>query len=575
MAQGRGKTDYKSVLKLIKERLSRAVGMVPEPAPPPSRPPQDTPAPRAAIAEPAISSRVEERVPPASRPTTSQAPSRKQSARKALVRQRQKQRLRPPGAGSVRSSADPIDFGEFRVYTGPKPAPSNGEPASLKGTEALRHVKQHVSPSEIRVRPGPPPKASPTTTSRTIRTMGVGAEMLRVHPQPDPLGFIVGFDFGTSSSKIVVHQPGAGDLAYALPVPKELRASDAGRSQDHLWRSTVWFDSKSQRFSLTPRSGWTPVEGFKTGLIQSSGHRMDTANLTHAQAATAYLALMIAYVVGHHREAAPGGFSRKDHFSRFHFGVPVACKDEQGCAREFRRVFEAAFRAAPSARELDLEMIKAALATADPSHPESSDTPFVVFEELAAVIAGYRASPEKKVGPHMVVDVGASTLDVATFYVPEDADDEVPVYMSGVEILGAEALAAARRLGVPDATFQAACGAHTRHVWSNTFLKKNASFFPNNGVPKPLLFVGGGRLTDLHGPFYERYQNGLEAPLRTPKPGKNLSYDKKTDVERLLLAWGLSQEQIAIPELRPPSRIEEEVRRERDPTAGYVSKDMV
>jgi len=94
-------------------------------------------------------------------------------------------------------------------------------------------------------------------------------------------------------------------------------------------------------------------------------------------------------------------------------------------------------------------------------------------------------------------------------------------------------------------------------------------------VPKPMLFVGGGRLTDLHGPFYERYQNGLESPLRTPKPGRNLSYDKKTDVERLLLAWGLSQDQIEIPELRPPSQVEEEVRRERDYTAGYVSKDMV
>lgn len=571
MGQGKGQADYKSVLKLIGERLSEAIAKPRAPTPPaPSPSVQEAPKP--------TTTSVEHPRPSLASPVQISGPVQ----RKAKVRlnqklnQKLKKKLQPTGAGSVRSrSGDPIEFGEFRVYTGPKQAPPTGEAVSLKGREALQYVRQHVLPREIRIGLGSPPKASSATTAKISRIINAGTEVLRAKPAPDRLGFIVGFDFGTSSSKIVVHQPGAGDLAYTLPVPKELRASDDGRSQDHLWRSTVWFDPNSQRFSLTPRSGWTPVEGFKTGLIQSSGHRMEAANLTHAQAATAYVALMIAYVIGHHREAAPAGFRRNDHYSRFHFGIPVASKDEQGCAREFRRVFEAAFRAAPIGGALDLEAVKAALAATDPGRGETSETPFVVFEELAAVIAGYRASPEKKAGPHMVVDVGASTLDVATFYVPEDADERVPVYMSGVELLGAEALAAARRLGVPDLTFQSACGAHTRHVWSNTFLKKNASFFPNNGVPKPLLFVGGGRLTDLHRPFFEQYQNGLEAPLRTPRPGKNLSYDKKTDVERLLLAWGLSQEQINIPELRPPSQMEEEVRRERDPTAGFVSKDMV
>lgn len=445
-------------------------------------------------------------------------------------------------------------------------------PAELLGKDALAYVSARIDLSVLRGEAPLPLAIAKPVILDLEASLAAGGDILLERPTPDEAGYLVGFDFGTSSTKIVVHQPGAGDRAYALRAPDELCAVEQGHRQQHLWRSVVWYDHATRRFSLAPHPGAVAVEGFKTGLIQAMGHRMSNG-VTHAQAAIAYLSLLIAFVVGQHRRHPSPGFNGESHFSRFHFGVPVACKDEPGCADEFRRVLTAAFEVAPFAGDLDLETVKAAHKRAAANLETTADSPFVLFEELAGVIAGYKASPDHRRGPHVIVDVGASTLDVATFHIP-DGDHKVSVFMSSVGLLGAEALRAARRSEVPDPTFRAACAQHTRHVLSTTFLRKDSDFFPLNGIPKPLLFVGGGRLTDVHDELYSNYPNGLEAPRRTPAPGANLQYDPGTDFARLLLAWGLAQEELELPILKPPSEIEDEVRGHRDYRDVFVDKDM-
>lgn len=455
----------------------------------------------------------------------------------------------------------------------PPPPPTREKtPADLLGKEALAYVASRIDLSALRGEAPLPQTLPDSDAAELAASVAAGGDILLENRRPDEAGYLVGFDFGTSSSKIVIHQPGAGDLAYAVRAPDGLCAQEQGRRQQHLWRSVVWYHAESRRFSLTPRDGAVAIEGFKTGLIQATGHRM-SGGVTHAQAAVAYLALLIAYIIGQHHRHPPAGFDGRNHYSRFHFGVPVACKDEPGCADEFRRVLAAAFDVAPLAADLDLETVKAAHKRAMGDQPVTADTPFVLFEELAGVIAGYKASPDHRRGPHVIVDVGASTLDVATFHIP-DGDHKVLVFMSAVGLLGAEALRAARGVPVPDPTFRAACAQHTRHVLSTTFLRKDSDFFPQNGIPKPLLFVGGGRLTDVHDELYSNYPKGLEAPRRTPAPGANLRYDSDTDFARLLLAWGLAQEELELPQLKPPSEIEDEVRRHRDYRDLFVDKDM-
>lgn len=502
-----------------------------------------------------------------------------QAVKKAAV-STPKSKLNKPtarlGPTNLPPSPGKFSYGAISAPRRPNAAPIGPiPPADLPGPEAMKYVAARVDLTAMRSA-----AAFPTFVTedeeRSIQTcVRTGADRLRQSSVPDETGFLVGFDFGTSSSKIVIHQPGAQNLAYALSVPQTLRAVEQGESQDHLWRSVVWYDTNSKRFALYPCDRSKPVEGFKTGLIQSLGHRMTVGEvtLTHTQAATAYLAMLIAYVIGHHYRSAPQGFDNSTQFSRFHFGIPVACKDELGCADEFKRVLAAAFRLAPLADTLDLSMVKEVLKSATADDAVSSETPFLLFEELAGVIAGYRASPDHRTGPHVIVDVGASTLDIATFHIPE-GDYKISVFMSAVGLLGAEALRTARRVDVPDKTFRSACAHQTNHVLQFTRQQKDIDFQYENGIPKPLLFVGGGRLTDVHNPLYRNYSNALEAPRRTPEPGSNLSYDRNTDFARLLLAWGLAQEELDLPLIKPPSEIEDEVRRHHDYRDKYVDKDM-
>ncbi|MGA0601522.1 hypothetical protein ACO2Q3_12535 [Caulobacter sp. KR2-114] len=463
----------------------------------------------------------------------------------------------------------------------PLPVAANDEQpvADLKGRAALAYVHSKIFEQAMQ-----PALTSETLTPEAVgaisATVKAGAARIAMEGAPDEGGYVVGLDFGTSSTKVVVRQPGAGDPSYALTVPEGLRA-EPGAAGAHLWATRVWYSSSSGRFALTSFGDAEPITGFKTGLIprpdagqiHTRGHRMAAHGVTYAQAATAFLALMIAYVVGDHDNDAPAGIRRADYFSRFHVGLPVSCKDEAGCVEEMHGILAAAFRLASQADQLDLDAVREALRDADKAEAAGADTPFVLYEELAAVIAGYKVSPDHRAGAHVIVDVGAATLDVATFYLPA-GDENVQVLMSSVDTLGGEALALARRNGVPDPTFRAACAQHTRRVLSYTFLRKDSRFFPLNGIPKPLLFVGGGRLTDVHSELYNNYPQGLEAPLVTPKPQRGLKYTAGADFARLVLAWGLSQGEEMLPTLTPPSQIEDEVRRHRDYTASFVDKDM-
>ena len=436
------------------------------------------------------------------------------------------------------------------------PAPKPTGPEHLTGAAALRYVLNHVNLGTLNDTAPAQTGVTTKTAAKVDRILARGAKILVEQPGPDLLGYRVGLDFGTSTTKVVVCND-AANIDYALETPKELQVEEQGRRQQHLWRTCVWFNDATQCFQLTPSKGSRPILGFKTGLIQGDGNRMLSTGISHNAAAAAYLALLIAYVVGSdvERMEAAGGSER--HYSRFHIGVPVASLEEDARVAGFHRVVQAAFALAPHASSLRLDDVKAALQRDVGSVKTTTDTPYQLFEELAGVVAGYMLTPEKAGGPHIIVDVGAATLDVATFHIP-DGEYPLEVYESGVELLGAQALACALAGGAPEQTFRAACQAHTHCVLSQTFRTKNYSFLPGEGGPtKPMIYVGGGRLTPVHQSTYEGYSRAYLAPMRSPGVGRWLERDLKTDQERLLLAWGLAQDPgtDAIPRIRPPSEI--------------------
>lgn len=447
-------------------------------------------------------------------------------------------------------------------------------PEYLTGDAARRFVLDRVDLTTLNASAVPQTEVSTETSASVSRLISLGAAALNRDPDPDPMGYRVGLDFGTSATKVVLCSD-AADVDYALPTPPELQVDEEGRRQQHLWRTCVWFNDKTKCFQLTPCAASRAILGFKTGLIQGDGHRMLSPGISHNAASTAFLALMIAYIVGYDsaRLEQQGALPRR--YSRFHVGVPVPSLQEDPRVIGFHRVTKAAFAVAANAGALSLADVKAALEQEVGSTDTEADSPYQLFEELAGVVAGYMMTPDKAGGAHIIVDVGAATLDVATFYIP-DGEHPLEVYESDVELLGAQALRCALTAGVPESTFRAACQAHTHAVLSRTFRTKDYAFLPGpDGPAKRMVYVGGGRMTSLHQKTFEGYSKAYIAPMRSPGVGRWLDRDANTDQERLLLAWGLAQDAgaDAIPTIRPPSQVVPTLRRVRDWQGDYIGPE--
>ncbi len=453
-------------------------------------------------------------------------------------------------------------------------APAPRGPEQLSGAAALRHVLDRVDLAALHGKAQPAIQICSETHDAVTDLVKRGAAIFTQAPDPDLMGYRVGLDFGTSATKVVVCSD-AADVDYAMEVPPDLQVEEHGRRQQHLWRTCVWFDDAKQLFRLAPSDTTRPIFGFKTGLIQGDGRRMLSPGISHTAASTAYLALLIAYIIGMDADRLERQGGLKRHYSRFHIGVPVASLEEDERVAGFHRVVQAAFVLAPSADALTLDAVTAALRQELGPTETHAHTPYQLFEELAGVVAGYMLTPERSAGPHIIVDVGAATLDVATFFIP-DGENPLEVYESGVELLGAQALDCAMAAQIPASTFGAACQEHTRHILSKTFRTKDYAFLPGPGNPsKPMIYVGGGRKTSLHQSTYEGYAKAFLAPMRSPGVGRWLERNVETDQERLLLAWGLAQDPgaDAIPRIRPPSQVVPVLRRTKDWEGRFIGPE--
>jgi hypothetical protein len=213
------------------------------------------------------------------------------------------------------------------------------KPGDLRGEAALRQVISAIRDVRFAIAEPRPTSVSQTTVELLRTRIAIGSDLLCRSPAPDPDGLIVGVDFGTSSTKVLLHQPfTAGAPTAALPVPPEHRSEGV----DHLWQTAVWFRPDTKRFQLVPGEDARLIDGFKAGLIQGLGGQADVEGVPRCLAATAYLALLFAYVLGYYEQDRPLGPVAADQFAAFHVGVPVAAQDDSRIRPEFLRISRAA-----------------------------------------------------------------------------------------------------------------------------------------------------------------------------------------------------------------------------------------
>jgi hypothetical protein len=418
-----------------------------------------------------------------------------------------------------------------------------------------------------------PSKVTAKTRAALNRAIENGALAYAASPKPDRMnGFIVGFDFGTSSLKLAVRQPyKAGRTLAVMPVPPELRSG----GHAYLWQTVIWYSPKSQEFSLYPRTGFEPLQGFKTGIIGGKGSEPVRPDLpvTRSQAAVAFIALQVAHFFGwYHHERPLGELGGKGYLA-INIGIPVATQDDERAFRDFRHILCAAHELLPLASSLDLSSVRQAYQQSGDKLPDGWD----LVPELTAAMAGYAAEPTSKDGCHVLIDVGASTLDIVAFnHVP---DERFAVISAAVELLGAASLEASRAAAIPDSDFLTACGHEFDSVFGEAcrYSRGGDGFSPERrGQDVQLITTGGGCASSLHAQFIATKNVNKKLgtlPIVHPEPPASC-VNKPCDLSRLLLAYGLTRDVQELLDLKLPSQVPS-IARPPAQSVTIISKDMV
>lgn len=491
------------------------------------------------------------------------------------------QRLVKPPSNSATPKGDLTDAARERLRYEPKRAPETvvvqqparidvaktkmrktpppeipGETRPFTVPEAFEHITGIVGRSTPAIE-ARPTRIKAADALRLDQFISRGSEWLRDHPEPDTEnGYVIGFDFGTSALKVVVREPyKSGSDVAALPAPDQLRS----QGHPYLWQTVVWFEPLGETFHLYPKPGAIALEGFKTGLI--GGHGTDAIcrepKILRSEAASAFIALHLCNILGWFEAERPLPRCEAMNFLGVNIGVPVATQDDPKALQPFKEVVLAAVELARLCEPLTLENVRGAI---EMVRQEDLPAGFDLVPELSAALVGYAMDPTSPWGAHVLIDVGASTLDIVAFNLVENDDEpQIKAFAASVELLGAAALELARRQGVADDDFSKACN----HQFGDTYGYASREDVARGTFSKvlrredvQLVVTGGGCATSVHSALIADLPGRILGPkdVARPQPPEGIAAIE-CDRSRLLLAYGLAHDHPDIPHPTLPSRI--------------------
>ena len=254
---------------------------------------------------------------------------------------------------------------------------------------------------------------------------------------------VIGLDFGTSFSKVIVGEPRVryavpfngyevGDRPFLLPsalsvLPdsgKCILASDGqdGRLHDNLKMPLIERDFSNEVRTLVAAYLALLLRHARTWLFNTHG--------------AIYKARKVEWFVN--------------------IGLPTDSFHDERLISTYRAIVRIAWLL--SVLPDDVTLPRALdLLTKDDAHPHNLQEKFAdhllhddrisAFPEFSAQLAGYVRSPRRRDGLHVTVDIGGGTLDVTVFNVHQSNEEDIyPIFARRVEPLGVRYLATARLL---------------------------------------------------------------------------------------------------------------------------------
>ncbi|NHA14147.1 hypothetical protein [Thioalkalivibrio sp. XN279] len=347
---------------------------------------------------------------------------------------------------TVRRSADQVEPARERLEQAREARPDSRHP-HLKGSSKAEIVLPEIAPCHfemLRERPEAPRHTGPRGARKSIRLKyGSG-------PETD---LVIGIDLGTSCTKIVVRDA-IRDEAFGVPIG-ELSGFDSA----YLCPSRI---SISQTGTLRLEPAGLSIWDFKTRLVKFGDtlFRLEERfpEATALEMTTAYLALVLTHTLWWIEQQLGRRLEKTAVTWHLNVGIPTNQLHVAHSATPFRIALLAGWILAEQGpTDITLCEVRTALAEVDswlaaedeqawrPRHHISRD--FVhAFPEIVAEVSGYARSKIRKAGLHFIMDVGAGTVDLATFNLVDRPDgDAYAIFLTKVYSLGTARLLSYRQ----------------------------------------------------------------------------------------------------------------------------------
>lgn len=438
------------------------------------------------------------------------------------------------------------------------------------------------------------------------------------------LDIFAGFDFGTSSTKIVVRIPNwPSSPGFAVPF-----GDLAHSSLEYLLPTRLAIRKDGQCF-LQAEKGASIFTDIKVGLMREHHENIESVSgpprsVSAETVAAAYVALALRYVrcwFLANKHDIFGGFRLNWHWS---LGLPAAIKDKFNRREVFERVGKAAWVASRRPGPITAAGVGEAIEDVKASRFSEDDMPvFELLPEVIAEVMGYARSTSRDEGLHLLIDVGASTLDICSFNLhSKDGEDHFPILTADIGFRGAKILHEKRiegvrraaqkwprrfmnddpvaaipescedyapskeiicsEIGNPEKDFKAEC----QKLLGKTITDLRTRRDPHSARwsdSLPVFMCGGAGAMQIYRDVVDDAGQQLEKnllsfqgiSLKTLQKPESLADIGDGAYHRLAVAWGLSHGSFNIGEYDCPSEIEDIVPPVRKAESQYIGKEQV
>lgn len=241
-------------------------------------------------------------------------------------------------------------------------------------------------------------------------------ENSKTQPKNDRRDIVIGFDFGTSSTKVVVQD---ASLRRALAVPFPSRA----RSLDQYLLPTKVHRSSNGSFTLDPPG--EAIHDLKIRLMESAAKGIGSDEFMNAAVpCAAYVALVLRDVKKWFLTSQREIYRNSDITWWLNLGMPSRSYDETPVKKAFLQIARVGWLLSSQTGPISAALVREALSRMSGPVSGHLNDQINVYPEVAAEVTGYARSDARHPGLHLMVDVGASTLDVSTFILFENEGED-------------------------------------------------------------------------------------------------------------------------------------------------------